>query len=357
MDSVVSSDDKVNSDGASRARKEAKRKRSEKNEKKEEKQKKKDEEKEEKNRARKHKQAKSGKLALQEIKVLIDGNIDTHFKTLFEAALDEENVPHATRSLQPSASLHWEWQPTGGGSQKPIACVLQILSHHEFIAKHVSHQLAADAVCTEAPFSVVVHGLRGFVQQHATKQYKRHVTGSAESWVSDVCPWSSWPDVERTFAQTWFASGGRVRYLEEKSVEDAVRFALATTKRLAEAPYKSQDNALTLAKSSKSAGQKGGSIDEGASYASLGDSWENYLGQVTGISGKKAKTVVNEYPTFATLMSAYEACAYDNERAAELKGLKVLGSTQVLGPVLSRRIFELMWSTDGTASSGLPGTE
>lgn len=270
-----------------------------------------------------------------DILLLIDSNVDINFQAMLGKALTESKLPFRVQQLHSPHTIQWQWR--SGCNFKDVDCIMRRVSAPDFFSVFLGSsrlQDEIDLVLRERPhasFTVFVDGLHSLVQTNINEGLQNKRKGD---W-----PWSR---VEAAMTQAWFASGGKVRFTPCASLDEVCLNLVTATKKFAEAPYRAEDDLVSLARSTRTLEMRGADLSRLRRVADQGESWIKFLAQIPGVSETKAAAVVRQYPTFSSLKRRYSELSL-----AQLPGMLADTPTvrsQRLGPVLSRRIYRALCS-------------
>jgi len=139
--------------------------------------------------------------------------------------------------------------------------------------------------------------------------------------------------VQEKLTTIWFGSENRIRHKMVKTDKEAAQFVGRHTRTLAEEQFKVKPTAVTMAVAAKVTGMEKGV------RRTLTDSWILYLMQIDQISEDKARKIVDIYPTFSSLWSAYSSSSV--EEGEKLLADKLSNRNE---SVLSRKVYRWLYA-------------
>ncbi|KAL9653881.1 hypothetical protein ABK040_012941 [Willaertia magna] len=106
-------------------------------------------------------------------------------------------------------------------------------------------------------------------------------------------------DIEKYKIKLELKFGKYVKFVESKNCKQTMEFIVNLTKNLMEAPYKKQTTIIDFLHTNS---------DGNGRQTSFKEIWKRQLMEIPSVSQKIAETIMNEYPTVNSLLTAYDEC-------------------------------------------------
>jgi hypothetical protein len=237
------------------------------------------------------------------------------------------------------------------------------------------------------PLIILVHGILRLIQNNRNRQ-RTNNNNNNNNDNDHTSPLSSFSALHRRFASLWFSTGGALHLRATDSIAESIEYiglAIESLMKFIEEemknpvnmnqnqnhslpsvrslfPLLSSDHQLSLVRTGRSAAMRGAEAQDttataasgSARFISLRHSWINYLSVLPGLSEEKSRTIANQYPTFGSLIAAYQRCESNHERELMLADIPIQGGNSMkrrrIGPVNSKRVYAAMYQAAGVGA-------
>ncbi|XP_078487344.1 structure-specific endonuclease subunit EME1 [Ciona intestinalis] len=188
------------------------------------------------------------------------------------------------------------------------------------------------------------------VKNNAQKNFRQQVLQNSEKVTKNTKKKPSFEltdfEIEELLVELQLTSGFKVIFVE--SSDELVLLIQQTTKSVAEAPYKRMKRNNVQFINDKASVK----VDATTGHGSY-NAWKQMLLQFHNLSPDMADAILKQYPSLSCIMSAYDGCntAEGETLLADLvirRGVGTIQSTRRVGPELSKRIYKMLTSKNGS---------